>query len=199
VKHYRHFTLFFIVAGICLPPLLTRLWATSSFLLQLQSAAARQWRFILPLILTNILFWLFFFGRHFIGRQPLSFTIPELTAASPHILIYYPVGALEYIKRSGLAGNLLTEFAWGEFLLWNLYPRCRVALDGRYETVYPIDVAERYFAFFLNPLQHRQFLHDYPPTLILVKPRRPVAEFLRQEPGWREIYTDTGSVLFQRQ
>jgi hypothetical protein len=199
VRHYRHLTLFFIVAGIFLPPLLTRLWRTSSHFRPLQSAAARHWHLLSPLILVNILLCLFIVGKHFIGRQPLSFTIPSCAEARADIRVQYPVGALEYIKRQGLSGNLLTEFAWGEFLLWNLYPGCRVALDGRYETVYPPEVATRYFAFFRNPGEHRQFLRDYPPALILVRARRPVAEFLRREPGWREVYTDTGSALFQRQ
>ena len=33
-------------------------------------------------------------------------------------------------------GRLVTYFDWGEYAIWHLYPRLRVSMDGRRETVY---------------------------------------------------------------
>lgn len=49
----------------------------------------------------------------------------------------YPVNAISWLKDRGNGGNLLIDFNNGSFAIWNLYPRYRVSLDGRYEEVYP--------------------------------------------------------------
>ena len=35
---------------------------------------------------------------------------------------YYPTGAMGYVKRNYPSGNILTEFAWGEYLIWDVEP-----------------------------------------------------------------------------
>ncbi|HLI80699.1 MAG TPA: hypothetical protein VKV03_12000, partial [Candidatus Binataceae bacterium] len=37
-----------------------------------------------------------------------------LRAGSPK-----PVGAIEYMQEAGLSGNILTDFAWGEYVIWH--------------------------------------------------------------------------------
>ena len=111
---------------------------------------------------------------------------------------YYPVGAVAYLRAHHLSGKLLTEFGWGEYLIWTLYPQCRVALDGRYETVYPPRVAQSFFNFINQVENSRQFLDDYPPDLILLAPRSKACAFIGSLPEWRQVYADTGSALFVR-
>jgi hypothetical protein len=108
------------------------------------------------------------------------------------------VGAVEYIRSHRLEGKLLLEFKWGEYALWTLYPRCRVALDGRYETVYPDVVCQEFFDFIYARGQWRRFLERYPPDLVLLNPQSPVFPLLLVEPGWRLAYRDLGCGLFVR-
>jgi hypothetical protein len=49
----------------------------------------------------------------------------------------YPIGSVEFIKQNKLKGNLLSEFHWGSYIAWKLYPECFIAIDGRYEELYP--------------------------------------------------------------
>jgi len=110
--------------------------------------------------------------------------------------MFYPVGAVNFMKKQGLSGKILTKFEWGEYLIWELYPQSLVAFDGRYETVYPHEVEDK-FAEFINALpQWRDFLKDYPPDLILLDKRIKVAELIGKEPHWRQIYEDASCVLF---
>jgi tetratricopeptide (TPR) repeat protein len=42
-----------------------------------------------------------------------------------------PMDAVSVIKGAGLSGNLYNYYGWGGFLVYSLYPQCRVFWDGR--------------------------------------------------------------------
>ena len=111
-------------------------------------------------------------------------------------LTFYPVGAVNFMKKQGLSGKIATKFEWGEYLIWELYPRSLVAFDGRYETVYPPEVEEKFFEFLDARPRWGDFLEDYPPDLILLDKRMKIVELIGKEPHWRQIYADAGCVLF---
>jgi hypothetical protein len=106
----------------------------------------------------------------------------------------YPTGALEYIKRNYSSGNILTEFVWGEYLIWNLGPHIKVGLDGRYETVYQDNVANEYFDYMKG--KKNGFIDAYAHDLVLFKPDSITADSLRSSPDWKVTYEDMDSILF---
>ena len=191
LKHLRHLTFFLLLVGAYMPALLTRCleslpWRTSR--------SSRLWpAMALLLALTALLP-----AYKFLGKHPLRLETSHPPEAGSIPGQYYPVGAVAYLDCHRLSGNLLTEFGWGEYLIWTLYPRCRVALDGRYETVYPPRVAQNFFDFINQKGNSRQFLDDYPPDLILLAPRSKAFVLISSLPGWRQVYADTGSALFVR-
>ena len=109
---------------------------------------------------------------------------------------FYPVGAVNFMKRQGLSGKILTTFEWGQYLIWELYPPSLVAYDGREETVYLPEVEENFLEFIDARPQWRQVLENYPPDLILLDKRMKIAKLIEKEPQWRQIYVDAGCVLF---
>ncbi len=135
---------------------------------------------------------------NFLGKHPWRLETSHAPEADNIPGQYYPVGAVAYLEAHQLSGNLLTEFGWGEYLIWTLYPRCRVALDGRYETVYPPHVAQNFFNFIHQKGNSRQFLDDFPPDLVLLAPCSRACALISSLPGWRQVYADTGSALFVR-
>jgi hypothetical protein len=112
--------------------------------------------------------------------------------------MYYPVGAVNYLEQHHLSGKLLVSFHWGEYCLWKLYPQCRVAIDGRYETVYPESLYKEYFDFLMARQGWRNFLAHYPPDFILIELRSRPYALLSRDPQWRQVYADPGCVLFRR-
>jgi hypothetical protein len=140
----------------------------------------------------------------------LIFALPNLSNVKPFTMripsgpdkidkaFYYPVGAMEYIKRQGYSGNILTLFEWGEYLMWNLHPHCRIALDGRYETVYPKHISDSYFDFYNATHKWNVFLLEYPPDMILIKKTSKVRLFLDRSPMWKLEFEDKGSTMFVR-
>jgi hypothetical protein len=195
LKHIRHLIFLWILAAAYLPvcfnvnvkffqscPGLKRLW-------DIKGTKILFLVFLAILSLCNLLL--------FIDRNPFSLQLPEKPASQENIFsMFYPVGAVNFMKKQGLSGKILTKFEWGEYLIWELYPQSLVAFDGRYETVYPQEVEDK-FAAFINALpQWRDFLKDYPPDLILLDKRIKVAELIGKEPHWRQIYEDASCVLF---
>jgi hypothetical protein len=189
----RHEVFFILSFGIYLPrvfmPYLNRLTSDPKFL---NLIARLNWQKSIAVTLSLILFPVYSISR----VELLRISLPsEPTVRSG---FYYPLGAIQYIKERNMTGNILTDFDWGEFVMWELYPKCLVGMDGRYETVYPRHVFDRYVKFYLAADEWRIFLDEYPHDMILIKRSADVYPILRRQENWREVYGDVGSALFVR-
>jgi len=192
LKHIRHMTFFLLLVGAYMPALLAR--SLESLPWSRTQGSTRFWQAMAAILAVNALLPAF----QFLSKHPFRLETSQPFKAGYIPGQYYPVGAVAYLESNHLSGNLLTEFGWGEYLIWTLYPKCLVALDGRYETVYPPRVAQNYFNFINQVQNSRQFLDDYPPDLILLSPRTKACAMISSLPGWRQVYADTGSTLFVR-
>jgi hypothetical protein len=196
IKNIRHLVFFYIAAGAYFP----------SLLMYYQEQLKANWpglvdiRHRIPVhaLTAVVLLLTIFVGIGFLKESPFSIKIPAEPTSRIAGTPYYPVGAAVYIQQNNLSGYLLAEYGWGAYLFWTLYPQCRVSLDPRYETVYPEEVSRKYFDFIHARPNFRQFLHDYPPHMILIPPTLPIYEILKQERDWQEVYIDSGSALFTR-
>ncbi|MEI8173745.1 MAG: hypothetical protein WCH07_09730 [Deltaproteobacteria bacterium] len=193
--HIRHQSLFFLIMGIIAPTYFTQAWEN----IQSSSVRAARWnRFIrlcTPILFSGLLV---IFGARFITGHPFDINVPSISKGGTTDY-NYPAGAVEYIRSHGIKGNILTEFSWGEYIIWELSDGCRVAMDGRYETVYPEYVSREFFEFSAGRSGWKNYLHKYPHDMILIRPDSPVMALLRSEPEWREVYTDADGVLFVRE
>ncbi|MFP3868262.1 MAG: hypothetical protein ACLFUU_08885 [Desulfobacteraceae bacterium] len=195
LTHIRHLALFLIVLGAYLPVLVTAFFERLKSIPWIKAIPQRLgWKVILLLILSLI----GINSYQFLNQQPLSLKILSKMERPEGTRMYYPVGGIEYIQRHRLSGKLLTWFEWGEYLFWSLYPQCRVALDGRYETVYPEAVNQAYFDFLNGRPNWQQFLSHYPPDMILIKVPAKIYDLLQNHPQWRQVYNDPGCALFLR-
>lgn len=195
LKHCRHQVFFALAAGVYLPLLLERFaqkrWGAGG--IPLPQGRARQ-------IAILVVAWccLLGLGWQALQKNPLTLELPE-TPANPKVPFSYPLSAVEYIRQHQLSGKILNEFNWGEFLIWSLYPACRVAMDGRYETVYGDDIFGLYVDFIQGRPGWRKFLELYPPDLILVSPGSKVYPLLLAEPQWQQVQESAGAALFRPQ
>ena len=192
LAHVRHMVFFLILVGAYIPVILTPF---------LQGIMSWPWvitlryrlRWSIPAVLALIL--LCYGSYNLLHHAPWTLQTPSQPMEDKNG-IYYPVAAINFIRTSNLSGNLLIHFDWGEYALWNLYPQCRVALDGRYETVYPESVAKEYFDFLFGRDNWQRFLEHYPPDMILIKIPSKIHSVLQKEPHWRQVFADSGSALF---
>lgn len=110
----------------------------------------------------------------------------------------YPGGALSFMRRHALRGNLLGAFGWGDYLIWHMAPGSKVFIDGRYDTVFPLQVIRDYAVFYFDLPGAAQVLSAYPHDFVLIPPRSPVYRRLEQDPDWKLVYQDQNAVLFAR-
>lgn len=195
LRHLRHQVFFMMLVGAYLPVLVTAYWEV---LRSRPSFMARWERLGLKISTLLVAFMLVVYSFGFLRYFSLNLKIPPQPGVQTEGALYYPVGAIKYIQKHRLSGTLLIEFIWGEYALWTTYPQCRVALDGRYETVYPEAVAQEYFDFLYGRDNWRQFLEHYPADMILISLKVPAYPLILKESRWRLIYSDTGCALFLR-
>lgn len=107
----------------------------------------------------------------------------------------YTVGHTLFLKQSGLSGNIITPFSQGQFMFWNLYPRFRVSMDGRYETLYPQEQFTNEFLFFYADPGHRlkspqQYVDDLKADFVLFPNNSPTMQDLMANGQWKLLYAD---------
>jgi hypothetical protein len=112
-----------------------------------------------------------------------------------------PLNAIAVIRREGLAGNLITDYGWGQCVIWHLFPESRVAFDGRYRTVYPPRLEREFLDWNRADEVHTRtaMLDDYATEIALVPAGSNPDRCLAARPDWREIFRDDQAVLFVSQ
>jgi hypothetical protein len=185
-KHIRHNIMFGLVFGAYVPVMLSEyweVWKAKSLFFTRHSWVPR----LLPVVLL--------FSLYLLINPSLSLTpVPSFALLTP--ASFFPVGAVSWIKANDIRGNILPHFDWGEYLIWTCYPACRVAMDGRYETVYKDQVSREYFDFLTGREKWDIFLRKYPHDMILIKSNTRTHQLMLREPSWRVAYEDQWCVLF---
>ena len=138
VRHNRHQVFFALAFVAYMPLLLTAYFRELTTRPGFMAPIHRLGRKIPALA---VLLLICFFTYRFASHNPLKLEVPSEPSLVSKTAPYYPVGAIDYLEQRHLSGKLLVHFDWGEYCLWRLYPQCLVAIDGRYETVYPEGVA----------------------------------------------------------
>lgn len=109
----------------------------------------------------------------------------------------FPARAASFLDAQKLPAPLFNAYDFGGYLIWRLYPRYRVYIDGR---------TDLYGHTFLdNFIQVYQVNADPRPALdrdgirtVLVEPRSNLASFLRTQNDWKRVYEDPFAVIFSR-
>ncbi|MHB8138842.1 MAG: hypothetical protein ACYDGO_10730 [Smithellaceae bacterium] len=186
IAHIRHNVLFGLIFGAYMPVIL--------------SECTHEWKAkrhsfkhlvgFISIIIPTLMIGAYFY---FYPKTQITF-IPDfrLIVSSD----YYPTNAIQWMKTNSIKGNILPLFEWGEYLIWSCYPDCRVAMDGRYETVYKDNVHKEYFDFLYGRDGWDIFLRKYPHDIVLLKAGIKTHALMKNEKDWRLVYHDRISVVF---
>ncbi len=116
----------------------------------------------------------------------LSWTGPKLAANEATIATEYPVAAVDFIEREGLAdAPVYNTYIWGGYLVWR---GIRPFVDGRAD-VYGDFLGEYLKTFRLTP-QWREPLEAFDVAYVLIERDNSLATLLVASDEWREIYAD---------
>jgi hypothetical protein len=119
---------------------------------------------------------------------------------SNHLVTWEPVplGAVAFMKARGLHGNILNNYDWGEYLVWQTTPQSRVFVDTRCELVYPDRLLNEYLAFLYGRPGGERLLDRYPHDFVLAKVGTGAYRLTARDSRWKLIYHDSISALFAR-
>ncbi len=111
---------------------------------------------------------------------------------------WFPRQAVEYLERRGIQGRIFNNPEIGGYLIWQLYPRHQVALDGRWEVYGDPELVRR-----LNDPRHFEpFLSTYRVEAILLHKDstqlRSLGPWLRRQRNWRKVLETRNAVVFER-
>lgn len=109
-----------------------------------------------------------------------------------------PTGAVAFMERRGLHGNILNQYEYGEYLAWHLGNDSRIFIDGRCELVYPDRLIRQYAIFFFDLAGADGVLDAFPHDFVLVGPHTKGYEVVKKDGRWRLIYRDATAALFAR-
>lgn len=114
---------------------------------------------------------------------------------------YFPVDAVNYIQAQNLSGPIFNNYNWGGYLIWRVYPRNRVFIDGRSDLYGLTDdsIVREYLEAYTGGENWRAPLDRYGVQVVLVEPDAPIVSKLAQDTAWRQVYEDKQAVIFRKE
>jgi len=114
---------------------------------------------------------------------------------------FLPVGAVDFIEehQGSLPGEMFNSYNWGGYLIWRLYPRYRVFIDGRTDIYDDAFVGEYLKVVWLSE-GWEEVLERYKVNFILIERASVLAKFLNSglARDWRLAYEDEMASIFVR-
>ena len=112
-----------------------------------------------------------------------------------------PIGAMDFIAEKRLTGNIFHPQAYGDYLIWRLWPQQRSFFDGRVH-VFGAPLVRYYRQVFLDS-HWEEMLAKYDIRYLLLDKRSDgdtarIIGDARRSTRWRLLYEDDLSVLFER-
>jgi hypothetical protein len=109
-----------------------------------------------------------------------------------------PSGAVRMMMDSLPPGNLINEYDWGGFLIYSLYPRWHIGIDGRADVHGDATMTLNYQIFTAAP-GWQQLVYGVGATYILVRKSGPLATALGSAPSWKLLFEGDVEMLFARE
>jgi hypothetical protein len=108
-----------------------------------------------------------------------------------------PVAATDKLAVLDSADPVLAPDAWGGYLIYRLGPRIKPLVDDRHD-FYGSAFMRDYLTLMHGETGWQAVLERMHPNWVLLAPKSPLADRLRQTPGWGVIHEDVTAVLFRR-
>ncbi len=109
-----------------------------------------------------------------------------------------PIEAADFIAERELEGNIFHPQEYGDYMIWRLWPRQRVFIDGRVH-LYDEELIKDYF-FILAAERWQELLDEYDVRYALLAKSdpnsAPLREALADSSDWEDIYEDEVSIMY---
>jgi hypothetical protein len=108
----------------------------------------------------------------------------------------YPVYLAQFLEHNKINGNIVSPFDWGEYLVWKR-PKSKVAIDGRFRTVYPEHIIRQAWNFWERKENWREILKKS--DIVVVKTTHAGDAGFTDLSKWKKIYKDPICIVYLKQ
>lgn len=126
-----------------------------------------------------------------------SIAFPSTASLNAQVQAFSPVQAVDFIHSHHISGPMLNDWSDGGYLLWAL-PEDPVFIDGRGDIYEWSGVLQEYMRWSQLEESPNILLDKYKIHFCLLPKHSPMATAMTLLPGWRRIYTDNLSTIFER-
>nr|MBF0221224.1 tetratricopeptide repeat protein [Desulfobulbaceae bacterium] len=108
-----------------------------------------------------------------------------------------PVNAVAFLDQSGLEEiRLYNNFEYGGYLTYTLFPRFKVARDGRAEIFAPLNNA--FMVRSVQEYQHMMTRFAFQVAVVPIEPSNGFEKNMREDPLWKLVYWDDQALVYAR-
>jgi hypothetical protein len=108
----------------------------------------------------------------------------------------FPVKALASMRATAGQSRIFTSDQWGDYLIYNLYPKGQVFIDGRSD-FYGSRFVEKYLDIVCVKYNWQQHLNEYGVDTVLLPTDAPLAGALKESSRWHVVYDDGDAIVFR--
>ena len=108
----------------------------------------------------------------------------------------YPAQALQVLRGPEMSRSIFTDDEWGDYLIYRLYPRTKVFVDGRFD-LYGDKFTKKYLDVLNTRYGWEDTLKKYGVDTILLRVDTPLAGALKECRRWRPVYDDGMAIVFR--
>ena len=105
----------------------------------------------------------------------------------------YPTYSTQFMEDNKIDGNIVAPFDWGEYLIWKK-PKSKVAIDGRFRTVYPENIIRQAWNFWERSGNWSEILKDA--DIVIVKTKNAGDRGFQKFSNWKKIYQDPICMIY---
>jgi hypothetical protein len=111
--------------------------------------------------------------------------------------ILFPIEMVHQHPDLIASGRLLTPDQWGDYVIYHLYPRQKVYVDGRSD-FYGEKLGQEYVHLLQGNYDWRAIIERNGFDVALLPVEWPLASLLKMDADWRVVDDDKKAILFQR-
>ena len=108
----------------------------------------------------------------------------------------FPAAAVASLGASAAQSRIFTYDQWGDFLIYKLYPRNQVFIDGRSD-FYGRPFCEKYLDIVQVKYTWQKDLNEYGVDTVLLPTDAPLAGALKESSRWHVVYDDGIAIVFR--
>jgi hypothetical protein len=124
---------------------------------------------------------------------------PTRAQIEKNIVLQFPVGAANFLRKNPVAGELFNSYAFGGYLVYSVNDLHKVFIDGRGDLYEPAGVFSNYLHVTEIKPGLSSVLRKYDIRACLIERDNPLAVFLTSLPEWKSVYSDKVSILLVHQ